>query len=198
MPSGPTTRTRRPAPTAAYGASLPVAATTPDTTPSERADRARPAPGRGGGGGGGGARPTSPRLTRRNSTVRSDSTDSIDGPVSISSSCAHGDVIGALRGDPELGPAAVGDDDAARAARERLLHEIFDGEVRIDLAAGDLEPQRFELRGEPRGQRIVVGHGQQHDTRPRDRTGPGEARATGRPDLRERRRAAKARPAPAR
>ena len=57
-------------------------------------------------------------------------------------------------------------------------------------------PSASSSAAEARRQRIVLGHGQQHDTRPRDRPGPGEARATARPDLRERRRAAPARPAP--
>ena len=64
-------------------------------------------------------------------------------------------------------PPPVGDDHAARPRRQRATDQIFDRDVWVDERARDLEPQRLELGGEPRRQRIVVGHRQQYDARMR-------------------------------
>ena len=124
--------------------------------------------------------------------MRSDSTDSIVGLISISSSWRMRDPIGSLLGDPELGAAPVGDDDAARAARQRDPHLLVDRDRRIDPRARDVEAHPFQLGGEARRQRIVVGQRQQHDARMRRGAHRPDGRAAADLRLRARRRRAQA------
>ena len=104
--------------------------------------------------------------------MRSDSTDSIAGLFSISSSWRM-----AMRSEPSSAtqnsvrrPSATTTPRAppASACFTRSSMATF-GSI---LPRDDLEPQRLELGGEARGQRIVLRHRQQHDTRPRRSAAP--------------------------
>jgi hypothetical protein len=143
--------------------------------------------GRGGATGGGAraARLVSPRLTRRNSTVRSDSTDSIVGDSSISSSwrIAIRSVPSSATQNSLRRPSATTTPRAPPDNATRTSSSI--GHGRIDARARDVEAQALELGGEARRQRIVVGQRQQHDAPVRRRAGLGRrphlarGRATG-------------------
>ena len=152
----------------ANGGSSPVLATTPDDTPSV----VRGSAGRGGagggttsGGGGRGPAPARPRLTRRNSTVRSDSTDSIAGLLSISSSWRS-----AIRSEPSSAiqnsvrrPSATTTPRAPPVSASRTSPRS--ATIGLISARATSSPMRLQLGGKPRRQWIVVGDRQQHDAR---------------------------------